>query len=225
MAANYDTIGKTYTSTRAADPRITRRLIDLLALPENSSIIDIGAGSGNYRHALTDYGFDVMAVEPSETMRAQARVHKNLTWQDAVAEALPFADDQFDGAVMTLSLHHFTDWRRGIEQALRVTATGPLVIFAFDIEPKSKFWLYDYFPEFAAIDQSWSATLSEIRLFIEQVLQYRFDCFPFPLPKDLIDHFAAAGWARPEIYLEERYRHLLASEYYDPGYLFLRIQK
>lgn len=54
MAANYDTIGKTYTSTRAADPRITRRLIDLLALPENSSIIDIGAGSGNYSHALTD---------------------------------------------------------------------------------------------------------------------------------------------------------------------------
>lgn len=62
-----------------------------------------------------------MAVEPSSTMRAQARSHPNLQWQDASAEALPFGDNQFDGAVMTLCLHHMDDWKKGLAEALRVS--------------------------------------------------------------------------------------------------------
>ena len=211
MTAEYDEIGKTYTSTRLADPRISQQLIDLLSLPTGSRIVDVGAGSGNYSLALAVHGFRVTAVEPSAVMREQAQAHRNLSWQAASAESLPFDDAQFDGAVMTLCLHHFVDWRQGLREALRVTGGGPLVIFAFDIEHKANFWLFDYFPDFIEIDRGWSATSEKIAAFVEQDLQSTFESTPFPLPKDLCDHFAAAGWARPEIYLQLRYRSGISS--------------
>lgn len=211
MTSEYDTIGKTYTSTRAADPRITARLIELLALPTQAHVIDIGAGSGNYSFALAESGYLVMAVEPSATMRSQAQPHPNLDWRNASAEALPFADKQFDGAVMTLCLHHLEDWKQGLQEALRVCNGGPLIIFAFDIEYKADFWLFDYFPAFIAIDKNWSATLNEIADFAERELRADFAVTPFPIPKDLVDHFAASGWARPEIYLQKKYRDGISS--------------
>lgn len=211
MTTEYDKIGKAYSTTRAADPRITQQLIDLLALPPKSRIVDIGAGSGNYSIALANHGFHVTAVEPSEIMRSQARPHSNLSWKTATAELLPFQDSQFDGAVMTLCLHHFDDWRQGLREALRVTGGGPLIIFTFDIEYQASFWLFDYFPEFIAIDKSWSATIEKVAAFVEKDLQLSFVSTPFPLPKDLCDHFTAAGWARPEIYLQEKYRAGISS--------------
>ena len=46
-AMGYDSIGKTYTRTRHADPRITRAILDALDLPSGSRVVDVGAGTGN----------------------------------------------------------------------------------------------------------------------------------------------------------------------------------
>lgn len=259
MKPIYDSIGKTYTDTRAADPRISQRLIELLSLPAKSRLIDIGAGSGNYSTQLAEAGMQITAVEPSAVMRAQAQQHDRLTWCEGFAESLPFGDGQFDGAVMTLSMHHFTDWKIGLTEAMRVSDGGPLVMFSFDIEHKANFWLFDYFPKFVEIDQNWSASLANIENFLRDSLDASMETYPFPLPRDLIDHFAAAGWARPEIYLQEKYRkgissfskltqeelevglsalrgdledgswhrkygELLKEEFYDRGYLFIKIK-
>ncbi len=206
MPARYDKIGKTYSSTRAADPRIVSRLSDLLDLPQGAALIDIGAGTGNYSHALAELGFDVHAVEPSAVMRAQAKAHANLNWYEGTAENLPFDDDRFAGAVMTLCIHHFTDWQLGIREALRVTRNGPLVMFAFDIEFQGTFWLFDYIPQFKELDKTMGPTLQQLANFVEDDLHKHFYAEPFPLPKDLQDHFAMADWALPENYLKEEYQ-------------------
>jgi len=211
MPTVYNTIGKTYTSTRCADPRVTSRIVELLNLPTNAKIVDIGAGSGNYSYELADQGFSIVAVEPSSTMRAQAQAHPNLAWIDASAESLPLEDGHFDGAVMTLCLHHMDDWKQGIREAIRVTGGGPLIIFAFDIEYKADFWLFDYFPEFITVDKNWAATVNEVDEFVKAELNTNFNCHRFPLPKDLIDHFAAAAWARPELYLQQRIQDGISS--------------
>lgn len=211
MKPIYDSIGKTYTSTRTADPRIVQGLINQLGLGAGASLIDVGAGSGNYSFALAESGFKVTAVEPSATMRAQGRPHDNLVWVNGIAEELPFSNDQFDGAMMILCLHHFTDWEQGLAEALRVTGAGPLALFTFDIEFVADFWLYDYFPEFIENDKSCSPTIGEIQDFVEGQLKATFQFTRFPLPKDLADHFAASGWARPEIYLEQKYRDGISS--------------
>jgi len=211
MPLLYDQIGASYSDTRAADPRITAQLLELLALPTGSHLVDIGAGTGNYSYALAEAGYQITAVEPSLTMRGQARAHARLNWQAGLAEALPFADGVFAGAVMTLCMHHFSDWRLGLREALRVVGEGPLVIFAFDVDYPQNFWLFDYFPEFITIDQNSIENIPAIREFVEKELQAICYCSAFPLPRDLVDHVAAAGWARPEIYLEAKYRAGISS--------------
>jgi hypothetical protein len=45
--ALYDVIGKTYAQTRRSDPRITEKLLKILASSPTSTIADIGAGTGS----------------------------------------------------------------------------------------------------------------------------------------------------------------------------------
>ncbi len=206
MSARYDQIGKTYTSTRAADPRIVQRILALLDLPLGSTILDVGAGTGNYSQVLAELGLQVHAIEPSLVMREQAKSHPRLHWYAGSAEDLPFPDGHFDGVIMTLCIHHFSDWQRGLREAMRVSKRGPLVVLGFDIEFEYDFWLYDYIPEFIEVDQILGPTIGELAQFTEQELKVVFHKEAFPLPRDLVDHFACADWARPHNYLEKRYR-------------------
>lgn len=207
MQPRYDTIGKTYTRTRAADPRILDHITTLIAMDPPARILDIGAGTGNYSYALAEMGYTVEAVEPSPIMRAQAKIHPNLSWHATAAESMDFADGAFDAVVMTLCIHHLADWQHTLKDALRVSGGGPLVIFAFDIEHEDQFWMFDYFPQFLALDQEWTPTIRELDIFVAQQLNATAERFPFPLPADLVDHFAYADWAHPEVYLDENFRN------------------
>ena len=129
----------------------------------------------------------------------------------ATAEALPFSSGYFDAAIMVLCLHHLSDWHRAIREALRVSASGPLVIFAFDTEHDRDFWLFDYFPGLLEIDQRWQPSLNQLCEYVEQELGGSAERFEFPLPNNLVDHFASADWARPEAYLDQTFRSGISS--------------
>ena len=202
MSKIYDTIGNTYASTRAADPRIVDKLVQLLNLPEESRILDVGAGTGNYSSALAKRGFEVTALEPSSVMRQQGKQYTRLRWLEGVSEQLPFDDASFDGVVMTLCIHHFTNWERAFAEASRVVSAGPIVILTVDAEFDSEFWLYDYFPGFLARDRQWFPRVTDMRHYSELQLSKVFEVFKFPLPRDLKDAFLASAWPRPHLYLD-----------------------
>ncbi len=206
MTAIYDSIGKNYTATRAADSRITERLKELLGLPVGSKVLDVGAGTGNYSYVLAEAGFHVTALEPSKVMRDQGKQHMRLSWIEGIAEDLPFDSNSFDGVVMTLCIHHFTDWKAALRETARVVGDGPIVILSFNPEYQSEFWLFDYFPSFAEQAQKWFPRVTEMEEFAREQLCRGVQFYRFPLPSDLKDHFAAAGWSRPEIYLDKKYR-------------------
>jgi len=65
--ARYDTIGVGYAARREPDPRIARQIHT--ALGEARSVLNVGAGSGNYE---PDDRF-VVGIEPSQQMLAQRR--------------------------------------------------------------------------------------------------------------------------------------------------------
>ncbi|MBK1880517.1 class I SAM-dependent methyltransferase [Pelagicoccus mobilis] len=207
----YDSIGHGYTATRAADSRISHRLEHLLALEPGAHLLDIGAGTGNYSCELAKAGYEVTALEPSEIMREQGKQHPKLSWESGYAEKLPFDDNSFDGVMMTLCMHHFSDWKQALREAIRVTAKGPIVILSFDAESPPPFWLIDYFPSFLENDKEQFPKLSEMAVFIEEELSRDLEIQAFPLPRDLKDHFLAAGWSRPEIYLDPAYRAGISS--------------
>jgi ubiquinone/menaquinone biosynthesis C-methylase UbiE len=209
----YDNIGKTYNKTRMADERITGQLVELLDLPVNSRILDIGAGSGNYSYELAKLGYNVIAIEPSETMRKQGKQHEKLEWREGIAESLPADDKSVDGVICTLATHHFDDLALSFREMNRVvTEAGRIVIFTAD--PRKCFghcWITDYFREIVEQSCQYHPPVDELAQIMTDNTRRKITIRSFPLPYDLKDNFFFSGWKRPEAYLDENYRAGISS--------------
>jgi ubiquinone/menaquinone biosynthesis C-methylase UbiE len=98
-------------------------------------VLDIGCGGGVLACSLSDRGARVVGVDPNSEALAIARQNVPTgTFYQAGAEAMPFADRSFDGAIFLNSLHHVP--KRAMDRALREAArvtkpAGPIVV----IEP------------------------------------------------------------------------------------------
>jgi ubiquinone/menaquinone biosynthesis C-methylase UbiE len=207
----YDTIGKTYAQTRRSDPRIAAKLLEILESSKSSVIADIVAGTGSYSFFLAEHGYHVLAVEPSETMRSQAIFHPTIQWIDAFADSLPLLDQSADAAIIMLAFHHFQDYRKALCEIHRVIGDGQIVLFTYDPEVISSFWLTQYFPSFVTDVQSTFLPIPKLVSEIESITSVAVKTLPFSLPNDLSDSFAAVGWARPELYLNSSIRNGISS--------------
>jgi SAM-dependent methyltransferase len=191
--ALYDQIGRTYTSTRRPDPRIAAAIVR--ALGDSATVLNVGAGSGSYEPVHRT----VVAVEPSSRMIRQ-RQGKSPRVVRASAEALPFRQKSFDAAMAVLTVHHWTNWRRGVDEMRRVA--NRVVFFTIEPDKLGKFWLTDvYFPEIVDLDRERCPTLAE---FVNHLGNCTVD--HVSIPHDCADGFLAAFWRRPEAYLEPQVR-------------------
>lgn len=179
-------------------------MLDLLS---GKLIADFVAGTGNYTNAIANQGYQVMAIEPSEMMQSQAKNHPGVTWLNASAEKIPLADNTVDGAIVMLALHHFDDLAAGIKEINRIVANGKIVIFAFEQSKIADFWLTDYFPYFIRDTFETFPDTKAIGEDINRITQKKVKILPFLLPTDLSDLFAAAGWCKPDIYLDPDVRN------------------
>ena len=191
MSAQYDRIGDKYSKTRKADPRI-RQLITS-ALGDAKTVVNVGAGTGSYE----PIDRDVIAVEPSVKMIAQ-RPSSSAPAICASAESLPFDDDSFDAAMAILTIHHWSDHDKGLQELKRV-ARKRIVILTFD--PDARPWPTRYFPKLAELDAVAMPSLESLtrRLGKSEVRIV-------PIPHDCQDGFLYAYWRRPEAYLDEALR-------------------
>lgn len=146
--ARYDTIGKTYNTTRKADPWIAEKIKELLAPAPGAPCLDIGCGTGNYLNALHQRGINITGIDPSETMLRQARdKYPDAKLVQGTAEQLPFDDASMGGAVSVLSLHHWDQPQQGLMEICRVLQPGArLVMFTFTPDQVKGYWLCHYFP-------------------------------------------------------------------------------
>jgi len=186
-APRYDAIGRSYVGTRAEDPRIAAAIWD--ALGDAASVVNVGAGTGHYEPRD---GRRVVAVEPSPVMRAQ-RAPDAAPVVDARAEALPFADGEFDAAMAVFSDHHWEDRAGGLRELRRVAKRA--VVFNWNPASRRAFWLTrDYLPglDFEG-DDSWEAGAAALGAREERVV---------PVPADCRDGFLLAYWRRPEALLD-----------------------
>ncbi|BAZ33527.1 type 11 methyltransferase (plasmid) [Cylindrospermum sp. NIES-4074] len=206
----YNSIGQQYSKTRIPDIRIVKKLIDLLNLPKNSIIADIGAGTGGYSLALANQGFFVNAIEPSLVMQKQALEYPQVKWFTGYAENLPLPDKSVDGVVSILAIHHFTNLEKAFQEMQRIIRDGIIVLLSFDIRLAQKIWLYDYFP-FLWEDALRFLPLNEQINLIQRNTKKRVEAIPLLLPYDLSDLFAAAAWRRPELYLQTEVRAGISS--------------
>jgi ubiquinone/menaquinone biosynthesis C-methylase UbiE len=209
--ALYDKIGKSYTQTRRSDPRIAAKLLEILLFSQANTVADIGAGTGSYADVLAANGYQVLAIEPSATMRSQAINHQAIQWIDAFAEQIPLPDRSADVAIIMLAFHHFPDYQQALREIQRVIGGGKIILFTYDPAVISSFWLTDYFPSFMADVQSTFLPIPTLITEIKSISNLTVNVLPFPLPNDLSDSFAAVGWARPELYLDANIRNGISS--------------
>ncbi|EDX82393.1 Methyltransferase domain family [Synechococcus sp. PCC 7335] len=207
----YDAIGASYAQTRQSDPRIAHTLLRILELEEGAIVADIGAGTGSYASVLANYGCQVIAVEPSTVMRSQAIAQPNIQWVDAYAEALPLSDCSVSAAIVMLALHHFKDYQQALREIQRITGGRKVVLFTYDPDAITRFWLTQYFPSFVEDVQATFRPIEALRAEVETITAHPVRVEPFPLPYDLSDSFAAVGWGRPELYLDNSIRNGISS--------------
>ncbi|MES1025952.1 class I SAM-dependent methyltransferase [Gloeocapsa sp. BRSZ] len=201
----YDAIGQFYTRSRLPDVRLVDSVVQLLALPPESVIADIGAGTGGYSRMLAERGFHLYAVEPSAVMRSQATSHPRVQWLNCYAEAISLPDRAADAVMSLLAIHHFSDLKKAFYEMNRI-AKKEILILTFDPIAGKNFWLYDYFPFIREYDKQIFSSLKDIISLLKEITKGEVSVYPFILPPDLSDMFLATGWRQPEIYLNSQFR-------------------
>lgn len=197
-SANYDIVGQYYSELRLPDPRIAK--IIHAQLEDAKSIVNIGAGTGLYE----PIGKKITAVEPSEKMIMQRAKKKNTTIFRASAENLPFESNSYDAALAILTIHHWADWKKGLQEALRVSKSK-VVLFTW-VGMLERFWLFDYFPEIESVDKDLFPPLEQLSSVLGDI-----DVKSVPIPADCADGFLCAYWSRPESYLNAKIRSAIST--------------
>ena len=198
MSQLYDEIGIGYQQRRRPDPRLAAAITR--ALDRSESVVNVGAGTGSYE----PLDRPVVAVEPAMTMIRQRRAGSAPAVQ-ASATDLPFRDDGFAGALAILTVHHWPDRARGLDELARV-ARRRVVVVTWD-PSSSGFWLVDdYFREIIDIDRRIFPTIDDFgRAF------GRIEVEPLPIPHDCVDGFLGAYWRRPHAYLDVGVRSAIST--------------
>jgi len=194
---NYDTLGVGYVDHRRPEPRIAKRI--LAALDAAATVVNVGAGTGSYEPADRP----VIAVEPSARMLRQRRQGSAPAVQ-ARAEELPFADHSFAGALAVLTMHHWSDWRRGVAELRRVAAHA--VVLTWD-PAHAGFWLVQqHFPDLLAHDRRVFPPIAELAEALGGA-----EVQVVPIPANCCDGFLGAYWQRPESYLRDDVRQSIST--------------
>jgi SAM-dependent methyltransferase len=196
MSALYDTIGVDYSALRRPDPRIAAAI--QAHLEGAASILNVGAGAGSYEPTH----LKITAVEPSAAMIRQ-RPESDAVVVQATAEDLPFEDKSFDASMAILTVHHWSDVPKGLQEMRRVTR-GKIVILTFD-PLASTFWLLDYLPELRILDQQQMPDMAVFEAVLGPVQR-----IAVPIPHDCTDGMLCAYWRRPAAYLDPKVRRSMS---------------
>ncbi len=194
-AFNYDKYGQKYSGHRQTDPRIAEFVYN--ELKDLKTILNVGAGAGSYE-PNDKY---VVAVEPSVTMRNQRLKNGKSPAIDTTADSLPFDNNSFDASMAMVTVHHWPDMKKGLNELKRVTKKK-VIVMTFDPDCLSDFWNAEYFPEIINIEKQRYPSND----FIAESLGGNCEIKSIPIPFDCVDGFQEAFYGRPEAFLNKEVR-------------------
>lgn len=107
-------------------------LFDQVKLSDQSYLLDIATGSGHLVHAAMQRGATAIGVDFSPEMIALAcKNYPNAEFAIGDAEALSFAEQQFDVATMNFGLLHLSNPEQALRETNRILKPGGR--FAFSV--------------------------------------------------------------------------------------------
>lgn len=213
MEGLYNTIGSDYNSTRQADPYLLARINALLTPADNELYFDIGCGTGNYTIALAEKGLCLYGIEPSDGMlETAAKNSDRIIWLKGSAEAIPTANEYFNGGIATLTIHHWADLDKAFTELDRVLKPGArMVVFTSTPEQMRGFWLNHYFPKMLAQSIMQMPSLEMLSNVASAAGFTMIATEKYFVQNDLRDHFLYSGKNRPQLYFDGQIRAGISS--------------
>lgn len=149
VAAGYD---RTNTILSLGNDRLWRVATTRAIAPRRGQrILDLAAGTGASAVALARSGAEVVAADFSPGMIAEGRRRHaavpGLSFVEADATDLPFADGEFDTVTMSFGLRNVNEPRKALAELLRVTKPGGRIVICEFSHPPSPWFagLYRFY--------------------------------------------------------------------------------
>jgi len=135
-------------------------------------ILDLGSGTGRFAPLLADaFDADVLGVEPSAAMRAEAArhgLHPRVRYVDGSAAAIPAGDGELDVAFLSMVIHHVPDIPACARELRRVLGPGGVVfirsVFGDRLDGIPYF---EFFPPARRLDEARMPTVQTVRATFE----------------------------------------------------------
>ena len=130
LPTQYDRVGAIMSFGQ--DPRWRQILVDFIAPGPGMRILDVATGTGMVAFALAARGAEVVGLDQSESMLSGARARlehtpemaDRLSFVQGEAEALPYADGEFDALSFTYLLRYVDDRAATMRELARVVKPG-----------------------------------------------------------------------------------------------------
>ena len=135
--------GKGESMERGHRP-VGQQAIELMGVPADARVLDIGCGSGWATRLLAEYAVNgrVTGVDISDEMIRLAResslLFPNIDYQMASAEKLPFADGEFTHAFSMESLYYYANLTAALKEIHRTLQAGGNFVTVIDLYRENK---------------------------------------------------------------------------------------
>lgn len=196
IAERYDSVNTIMTG--GVDVLWRARAVAQLRAPVGARVLDLCCGTGALSRAVAARlaGCDVVGVDFSSAMLAVARRRNgvsNVSFAEADALALPFADETFDGATMGFSMRNVVDIGMCLREAARVLKPGARFVNLEVSRPPNALWRRMFFAYFFHIVPIIGKVVGG------DAAAYRYlpqSLVGFPSVSALADLFCANGFAK-----------------------------
>lgn len=116
-------------------PDLGATLVQFAGVAAGEKVLDVAAGSGNAAIPAALAGADVTASDLTPELMAAGRAQAErrgakVRWQQADAEALPFADSEFDVVLSCIGVMFTPHHQRSADQLVRVCRPGGRIALA-----------------------------------------------------------------------------------------------
>lgn len=124
-----------------ARPSYPEAAVDWILPAGARRVLDLGSGTGKLARQLHARGLDVVAVEPSDGMRAQfSQGLPDVPVLAGSAERIPLPDNSVDAVVVGQAWHWF-DAERAVAEVARVLAPGGQLGLIWNIRDLNDPWM------------------------------------------------------------------------------------
>lgn len=116
----------------AVTNRANEPLLDAAQVRAGTRVLDVAAGPGHLTGAAAARGADAIGTDLAPAMVALAReLYPGIRFEEASADALPFADGAFDAVLCAFGMGHFPEAERVAAEFARVLAPGGIVAISW----------------------------------------------------------------------------------------------